>query len=80
MSLSPTSLQYLQDMVNHFSRQPFQHPISEEFFPSIQPKTSLDQLKAVCSHSMACTLAGYTSFQTVLEGDKVSHEHPFFQS
>ncbi|KAK4831748.1 hypothetical protein QYF61_018946 [Mycteria americana] len=63
------------------------HPFSKEIFPNIQSKPLLMQLEAISS----CPIASYlgeetdphlstTSFQVVVESDKVSPQPPFLQA
>ncbi|KAK4825513.1 hypothetical protein QYF61_000026, partial [Mycteria americana] len=60
---------------------------SEDIFPNIQPKPPLAQLEAISSHAITCCLGeetnthlATTSFQVVLEHDKVFPEAPFLQA
>ncbi|KAK4825624.1 LOW QUALITY PROTEIN: hypothetical protein QYF61_001304 [Mycteria americana] len=60
---------------------------SENFFPNTQSKPPLAQLEAISSHPMACSLGeetdphlATTSFQVVVESDKVSPQPPFLQA
>jgi len=55
----------------------------EENFPNNQSKPPLEQLEAISSHPMASYLGEETythltttSFQVVVESDKVSPQHP----
>ena len=55
------------------------NPFSEDIFPDIQSKLPLAQFKAVSSHPITCYLGedtdtqlATTSFQVVVESDKVS--------
>jgi len=66
--------------------QCFNSPFGEEFFPNIQPKPPLVQLEAISSHFITCYLGeetdshlATTSFQAVVESDKVSPQPLFFQ-
>ncbi|KAK4831914.1 hypothetical protein QYF61_020291 [Mycteria americana] len=59
----------------------------EEMFPNIQSKPPLTQLEAVSSHPITCYLGEETdphlfttSFQVVVESDKVSPQPPFLQT
>ena len=63
------------------------NPFGEEIFPNIQTKPPLVQLEAISSHPITCYLAeetdthlATTSFQVILESDKVSPEPPFLQA
>ncbi|KAK4817034.1 hypothetical protein QYF61_026040 [Mycteria americana] len=89
--LSQTSFKYLQGWrLNHFPGQPLpmlDNPFSEEKFPNIQSKPPLAQLEAISSCPMACYLGeetdphlSTTSFQVVVESDKVSPQPPFLQA
>ncbi|KAK4826770.1 hypothetical protein QYF61_011397 [Mycteria americana] len=60
------------------------NPFGEEIFPNIQSKPPLVQLEAISSCPMACYLGketdthlATTSFQVVVESDKVSPQPPF---
>ncbi|KAJ7423221.1 hypothetical protein BTVI_10719 [Pitangus sulphuratus] len=62
------------------------NPFSEEIFPNIQSKPPLVQLEAISSHPVTCYLGeetdthlSVTSFQVVVESDKVTPEPPFPQ-
>ncbi|KAK4820044.1 hypothetical protein QYF61_017857 [Mycteria americana] len=75
--------------LNHFPGQPvpmLDNPFSEEFFPNIQSKPPLAQLEAVAPRPITCYLGEETdphltttSFQVVVESDKVSPQPPFLQ-
>ncbi|KAK4827693.1 LOW QUALITY PROTEIN: hypothetical protein QYF61_020827 [Mycteria americana] len=63
------------------------HPFSKEIFPNIQPKPLLMQLEAISSRPITCYLGKETnthltttSFQVVVESDKVSPEPPLLQT
>ncbi|KAK4810751.1 LOW QUALITY PROTEIN: hypothetical protein QYF61_007725 [Mycteria americana] len=63
------------------------HPFSKEIFPNIQSKPPLAQLKAVSSCPITCYLGeetdphlSTTSFQVVVESDKVSPQPPFLRA
>ncbi|KAK4823665.1 LOW QUALITY PROTEIN: hypothetical protein QYF61_005017 [Mycteria americana] len=63
------------------------NPCSEEIFTHIQSKPPLAQLEAISSHPIACYLGEEahthlttTSFQVVVESDKVSPQPPFLQA
>ncbi|KAK4832039.1 hypothetical protein QYF61_020554 [Mycteria americana] len=63
------------------------NPFGEEIFPNTEPKPSLAQLEAISSCPMACYLGeetdthlATTSFQVVVESDKVSPQPPFLQA
>ncbi|KAK4831836.1 hypothetical protein QYF61_019594, partial [Mycteria americana] len=63
------------------------NPFSEEKFPNIQSKPPLAQLEATSSHPITCYLGeetdphiSTTSFQAVVESDKVSPQPPFLQA
>ena len=63
------------------------NPFGEEVFPNIQSKPPLVQLEAVSSHPITCYLGeetnthlATTSFQVVIESDKVSPQAPFLQA
>ncbi|KAK4810580.1 hypothetical protein QYF61_007317, partial [Mycteria americana] len=86
-----TAFKYLQGWrLNHFPGQPLpmlDHPFSKEIFPNIQSKPPLAQLEAVSSCPIACYLGEETdphlpttSFQVVVESDKVSPQPPFLQA
>ncbi|KAK4819028.1 hypothetical protein QYF61_024182 [Mycteria americana] len=76
--------------LNHFPGQPvpmLDNPFSEVKFPNIQSKTPLAQLEAISSCPIACYLGeetdphlSTTSFQAVVESDKVSPQPPFLQA
>ncbi|KAK4819224.1 hypothetical protein QYF61_027054 [Mycteria americana] len=76
--------------LNHFPGQPvpmLDNPFSEEIFPNIQSKPHLVQLEAISSRPMACYLGeetdphlSTTSFQAVVESNKVSPQPPFLQA
>ncbi|KAK4828214.1 hypothetical protein QYF61_024648 [Mycteria americana] len=76
--------------LNHFPGQPvpmLDNPFREVKFPNIQSKPPLVQLEAVSSCPMACYLGeetnthlSTTSFQAVVESDKVSPQPPFLQA
>ncbi|KAK4826053.1 hypothetical protein QYF61_004168 [Mycteria americana] len=86
-----TSFKYLQGWsLNDFPGQPvprLDNPFGEKIFPNIQSKPPLVQLKAISSFPMACYLQeetnthlSTTSFQVVVESDKVSPQPPFLQA
>ncbi|KAK4820816.1 hypothetical protein QYF61_007210 [Mycteria americana] len=63
------------------------NPFSEEKFPNIQSKPPLAQLEAISSHPITCYLGeetdphlSTTSFQVVVESNKVSPESPSLQA
>ncbi|KAK4819909.1 hypothetical protein QYF61_014644 [Mycteria americana] len=63
------------------------NPFGEEIFPNIQSKPPLVQLEAISSCPIACYLGeeanthlARTSFQVVVESDKVSPQPPFLQA
>ncbi|KAK4817963.1 hypothetical protein QYF61_003483 [Mycteria americana] len=76
--------------LNHFPGQPvpmLDNPFSEEKFPNIQSKPPLVQLEAISSCPITCYLGeetdshlSTTSFQVVVESDKVSPQPPFLQA
>ncbi|KAK4821035.1 hypothetical protein QYF61_012215 [Mycteria americana] len=76
--------------LNHFPGQPvpmLDNPFSEEKFPNIQSKPPLVQLEAISSRPITCYLGeetdphlSTTSFQAVVESDKVSPQPPFLQA
>ncbi|KAK4829031.1 hypothetical protein QYF61_001806 [Mycteria americana] len=76
--------------LHHLSGQPvpmLDYPFSEEKFPNIQSKTLLAQLEAISSHPITCYLGEETdphltttSFQAVVESDKVSPQPPLLQA
>ncbi|KAK4817737.1 hypothetical protein QYF61_026537 [Mycteria americana] len=76
--------------LNHFSGQPvpmLDNPFSEEKFPNIQSKPPLVQLEATSSCPITCYLGeetdphlSTTSFQVVVESDKVSPQPPLLQA
>ncbi|KAK4826164.1 LOW QUALITY PROTEIN: hypothetical protein QYF61_005737 [Mycteria americana] len=76
--------------LNHFPGQPvprLDNPFSEEKFPNIQSKPPLVQLEAISSCPIACYLGeetdphlSTTSFQVVVESNKVPPEPPFLQA
>ncbi|KAK4824075.1 hypothetical protein QYF61_010586, partial [Mycteria americana] len=89
--LIQTSFKYLQGWrLNHFPGQPvpmLDNPCSEVKFPNIQSKPPLAQLEAISSRPMACYLGEETdphlpttSFQVVVESNKVSPQPPFLQA
>ncbi|KAK4821380.1 hypothetical protein QYF61_018918 [Mycteria americana] len=73
-----------------FEEQPvpmLDHPFGEDIFPNIQSKPPLEQLEAISSRPMACYLGeetdphlSTTSFQVVVESNKVSPQPPFLQA
>ncbi|KAK4817962.1 hypothetical protein QYF61_003482 [Mycteria americana] len=86
-----TSFRYFQGWrLNHFPGQPvpmLDNPFSEEKFPNIQSKPPLAQLEAISSHPIASYLGeetnthlSTTSFQVVVESNKVSPQPPFLQA
>ncbi|KAK4830124.1 hypothetical protein QYF61_008551 [Mycteria americana] len=63
------------------------NPLGEEKFPNIQSKPPLAQLEAISSRPITCYLGeetdphlSTTSFQVVVESDKVSPQPPFLQA
>ena len=63
------------------------NPFGEEIFPNIQSKPPLAQLEAISSCPIACYLGeetdthlATTSFQVVVESDKVSPQPPVLQT
>ncbi|KAK4807134.1 hypothetical protein QYF61_018475 [Mycteria americana] len=89
--LIQTSFKYLQGWrLNHFPGQPvpmLDNPFSEEIFPNIQSKPPLVQLEAISSRPITCYLGeetdphlSTTSFQVVVESNKVSPQPPFLQA
>ena len=63
------------------------NPFSEDVCPTIQFKPSLEQLEAISSHPITCSLEkviephlAITSFQAVVESDKVPLHPPFLQT
>ncbi|KAK4818986.1 hypothetical protein QYF61_022653 [Mycteria americana] len=89
--LIQTSFKYLQGWrLNHFPGQPvpmLHNPFSEEKFPNIQSKPPLAQLEAISFCPITCYLGeetdphlSTTSFQVVVESDKVSPQPPFLQA
>ena len=63
------------------------NPFGEEVFPNIQSKPPSAQLEAVSSHLVTCYLGKETnthpittSFQAVVESDKVSPQPPFLHA
>ncbi|KAK4826468.1 LOW QUALITY PROTEIN: hypothetical protein QYF61_009195 [Mycteria americana] len=63
------------------------NPFSEVKFPNIQSKPPLVQLEAISSHPITCYLGeetdphlSTTSFQVVVESNKVSPQPPFLQA
>ncbi|KAK4815740.1 hypothetical protein QYF61_006778 [Mycteria americana] len=89
--LIQTSFKYLQGWrCNHFPGQPgpmLHNPFSEEKFPNIRSKPPLAQPEAISSHPITCDLGEETnphlpttSFQVVVESDKVSPQPPFLQT
>ncbi|KAK4823484.1 hypothetical protein QYF61_002548 [Mycteria americana] len=89
--LIQTSFKYLQGWrLNHFPGQPLpmlDNPFSEVKFPNIQSKPPLMQLEAISSCPITCYLGeetdphlSTTSFQVVVESDKVSPQPPFLQA
>ncbi|KAK4818295.1 hypothetical protein QYF61_010437 [Mycteria americana] len=89
--LIQTSFKYLQGWrLNHFPGQPvpmLDNPFSEVTFPNIQSKPPLAQLEAISSCPITCYLGeetdphlSTTSFQVVVESDKVSPQPPFLQA
>ncbi|KAK4818053.1 LOW QUALITY PROTEIN: hypothetical protein QYF61_004580 [Mycteria americana] len=89
--LIQTSFKYLQGWrLNYFPGQPvpmLDNPFSEVKFPNIQSKPPLAQLEAISSCPITCYLGeetdphlSTTSFQVVVESDKVSPQPPFLQA
>ncbi|KAK4816070.1 hypothetical protein QYF61_011294, partial [Mycteria americana] len=89
--LIQTSFKYLQGWrLNHFPGQSvpmLDNPLGEEKFPNIQSKPPLVQLEAISSCPITCYLGeetdphlSTTSFQAVVESDKVSPQPPFLQA
>ncbi|KAK4822882.1 hypothetical protein QYF61_021101 [Mycteria americana] len=89
--LIQTSFKYLQGWrLNHFPGQPvpmLDNPFSEIKFPNIQSKPPLAQLEAISSCPILCYLGeetdphlSTTSFQVVVESNKVSPQPPFLQA
>ncbi|KAK4823264.1 hypothetical protein QYF61_000231 [Mycteria americana] len=84
------SLRYTGWRLNHFPGQPvpmLENPFSEEKFPNTQSKPPLVQLETISSCPITCYLGeetdphlSTTSFQVVVEGDKVSPQPPFLQA
>ncbi|KAK4825514.1 hypothetical protein QYF61_000027, partial [Mycteria americana] len=85
------SFKYLQGWrLNHFPGQSvpmLDNPLGEEKFPNIQSKPPLAQLEAISSCPITCYLGeetdphlSTTSFQAVVESDKVSPQPPFLQA
>ncbi|KAK4822442.1 hypothetical protein QYF61_015189 [Mycteria americana] len=76
--------------LNHFPGQPvpmLDNPFGEVKFPNIQSKPPLAQLEATSSRPITCYLGeetdphlSTTSFQAVVESDKVSPQPPFLQA
>ncbi|KAK4830604.1 LOW QUALITY PROTEIN: hypothetical protein QYF61_012030 [Mycteria americana] len=63
------------------------NPFCEKIFPNIQSKPALEQLEAISSCPIACYLGeetdphlSTTSFQAVVESNKVSPQPPFLQA
>ncbi|KAK4816046.1 hypothetical protein QYF61_011054 [Mycteria americana] len=86
-----TSFKYFQGwQLNHFPGQPgpvLENPFSEDIFPNTQSKPPLVQLEAVSSRPITCYLGeetdphlATTSFQVVVESNKVSPQPPFLQA
>ncbi|KAK4825746.1 hypothetical protein QYF61_002185, partial [Mycteria americana] len=89
--LIQTSFKYFQGwQINHCPGQPvpmLDHPFSEVKFPNIQSKPPLVQLEAISSRPITCYLGeetdphlSTTSFQVVVESDKVSPQPPLLQT
>ncbi|KAK4818248.1 hypothetical protein QYF61_009423 [Mycteria americana] len=89
--LIQTSFKYLQGWrLNHFPGQPvpmLDNPFSEVKFPHIQSKPPLVQLETISSCPITCYLGeetdphlSTTSFQVVVESNKVSPQPPFLQA
>ncbi|KAK4817835.1 hypothetical protein QYF61_000670 [Mycteria americana] len=85
------SFKYLQGWrLNHFPGQPvpmLDNLLGEEKFPNIQSKPPLVQLEAISSCPITCYLGeetdphlSTTSFQAVVESNKVSPQPPFLQA
>ncbi|KAK4828042.1 hypothetical protein QYF61_023080, partial [Mycteria americana] len=85
------SFKYFQGWrLNHFPGQPvpmLDNPFSEETFPNTQSKPPLVQLEAISSCPITCYLVeetdphlSTTSFQVVVESNKVSPQPPFLQA
>ncbi|KAK4815348.1 hypothetical protein QYF61_000180 [Mycteria americana] len=76
--------------LNHFPGQPvpmLENPFREVKFPNIQSKPPLVQLEAIFSRPITCYLGeqidphlATTSFQVVVESNKVSPQPPFLQA
>ncbi|KAK4832522.1 hypothetical protein QYF61_023854 [Mycteria americana] len=76
--------------LNHFPGQPvpmLDNPFREEKFPNIQSKPPLAQLQAISSRPITCYLGeetdphlATTSFQVVVESNKVSPQPPLLQA
>ncbi|KAK4830766.1 hypothetical protein QYF61_013255 [Mycteria americana] len=88
--LIQTSFKYFQGWrLNHFPGQPLpmlDNPFSEVRFPNIQSKPPLVQLEAISSCPVSCYVGeetdphlSTTSFQVVVESDKVSPQPPLLQ-
>ncbi|KAK4825904.1 hypothetical protein QYF61_003399 [Mycteria americana] len=87
---APSLATYQGWRLNHFPGQPvpmLDNPFSEVKFPNIQSKPPLAQLEAISSCPIACYLGeetdphlSTTSFQVVVESEKVSPEPPFLQA
>ncbi|KAK4818842.1 LOW QUALITY PROTEIN: hypothetical protein QYF61_020061 [Mycteria americana] len=86
-----TTFKYLQGWrLNHFPGQPvpmLDNPFSEVKFPNTQSKPPLAQLEAISSCPITCYLGeetdphlSTTSFQVVVESNKVSPQPPFLQA
>jgi len=61
------------------------HSFNKEIFPNIQSKPPLTQLEAISSHPIASYLGEetntcLTTFQVVVESNKVSHQLPLLQT
>ncbi|KAK4824286.1 hypothetical protein QYF61_013031 [Mycteria americana] len=89
--LIQTSFKYLQGWrLNHFPGQPvpmLDNPFSEVKFPNLQSKPPLVQLEAISSCPITCYLGeetdphlSTTSFQVVVESNKVSPQPPFLRA
>ncbi|KAK4810666.1 hypothetical protein QYF61_007466 [Mycteria americana] len=89
--LIQTSFKYFQGRrLNHFPGQPvpmLDNPFSEEKFPNIQSKPPLAQLEAISSRPITSYLGeetdthlSTTSFQVVVESNKVSPQPPLLQA
>ncbi|KAK4818296.1 hypothetical protein QYF61_010438 [Mycteria americana] len=85
------SFKYLQGwQLNHFPGQPvpmLDNLFGEDIFPNTQSKPPLAQLEAISSCPITCYLGeetnphlSTTSFQVVVESDKVSPQPPFLQA